>query len=185
MRSVPGISGLLERLHALAHDGVSRWREHVLPRYQSLQPSEQRLLLLAAVGLPVMLLIFGLILPLKEHVSRLQQDVVVLQQQAAEATRLARLLRQHGPNGAHPAGVMAVVETQAKKHGLRSRMTRIRPVPGGKGQRLMLQMKDAPYAGVIAFARDLNEAGVALESMKIQQGSASGLVHVSMVIAGR
>ncbi|MDX8407963.1 MAG: type II secretion system protein GspM [Mariprofundaceae bacterium] len=160
----------------------------VLPRYQQLEVREQRLVLAAAILLPLLLLIFGVILPIQDKQRALRADLVALQHQAAEAQQLASSIRQQGVSGKprSSVNVLAAVERLARQFKLRQSMTRIRPQPVAEGrkQRLMLQMKNAPYEQVVRFTQALAGEHLGLNSLKIQQGKSPGLVHIQAVIEG-
>jgi len=187
---------LIEDLRSRLMDAVSPWQiraravmvNEVQPRYQQLVPREQRLLLAAAVLLPLMVLWFGIVLPLHDRQQALQADLVVLQQQAGEAQYLATQAGKqgNGDKAAQPVNLLASVEQLARQLQLREFMTRIRPQPAAEGvQRLMLELKDAPYERVIRFSHALANENLELYSMKIQIGAAGGLVHVQAVIEGK
>ncbi len=160
----------------------------VLPRYQQLEMREQRLVLGAAILLPLMLLIFAVMLPIQDKQRALRSDLLALQHQAVEAQQLASSIRRQGVSGkpAKTVNVLAAVERLARQFKLRQSMTRIRPQPVAEGrkQRLMLQMKNAPYEQVVRFTQALAAEHLGLSSIKIQQGKSAGLVHVQAVIEG-
>jgi len=74
---------------------IQRFEQEWLPRYQQLDNREQRLVLVAAVLLPVMIVLFGLILPLKDRHDALRENLVAVQSQAVEAEKMARYLVEH------------------------------------------------------------------------------------------
>jgi len=187
---------ILEDIRARLMDVLLPWQTRlsslleaeVLPRYRQLAMREQRLVLAASLMLPLMFVVFALILHIQDKQHALRGELVSLQKQAAEAQKLAALLVKKGGSGkaAKPVNILATVERLARKFKLRKAMTRIRPQPvaAGQSQRLMLQMKNAPYDQVIRFTYTLAEEHLDLSSMKIQQGESAGVVHVQMVIAG-
>jgi len=155
------------------------------PRYRRLGIREQRLLLAISCLLSVMVLVFLIILPVQDQQKQLRQHVAKLQVQAQEAVHLAAQLKADG--GVKPTqsvDALAVVERIARQSKVRKYMIHIRPrhMPGVRGQQLMLQIKDAPYADVVRFVEALSKARLVFNSMKIQRGAANGLVHVRAVI---
>jgi len=82
---------------------------------------------------------------------------------------------------------MALVERLAKQFSLREYMTRIRPQPSlqGGNQRLMLQMKDAPYADCIRFVDAMARQGLQIISIRMKAAQAAGKVQLQMVIVKR
>jgi len=62
-----------------------RIETELLPRYQQLESREQHLVLIAAVLLPLMLIVFGWLLPLQDRQKALRAELAQVQAQAAEA----------------------------------------------------------------------------------------------------
>jgi len=187
---------LIEGLRLRLMDAVSPWQiraravlvSEVQPRYQQLAPRERRMVLAASVLLPLMVLWFGIMLPLHDRQQALLADLEVLQQQAEEAQYLATQAGKQGDGGkaAQPVNLLASVEQLARQLQLREFMTRIRPQSAaGGGQRLMLELKNAPYEQVIRFSHALANENLELYSIKIQLGASAGLVHVQAVIEGK
>jgi type II secretory pathway component PulM len=168
---------------------ANEWLEDALmPRYRQLASREKRLILFTAVLLPLMLLWFGLVSPLHDRKQSLLAEVIVLKQQAMVAQSLAGKISQQGNvgNAARPANLLASVERLARQLQLREYMTHIRPQPVVNGpQRLMLELKDAPYDRVLSFSHALALENLELDSIKIQFGSSAGLVDVRTVIVGK
>jgi len=162
------------------------WRPMIekywIPYYQSLAERERRLLLFAAVVLSIMLLVFAIILPLNAARHGKELVLVSLQQQVYEAETLAERLQSQG--GVQPRGsVMSVVDQLARVAQVRQFMTRLRPQPSGNGgQRLLIQMRDAPYDKTILFFKALSKKHLSLLQVKLQQAEQQGYVHVQAVI---
>ncbi len=183
---------LMDRMRVIWEPWLNRidrlLQEQWLPRYRQLSRREQQLLHGAGILLPLLVVVFGILLPLHDRQLALRANVAALKQQAAEAQMLAGMLAGQGKAGIgrRHASVMASVEKLGKRVKLREYMTRIRPQPGGTNgvQRLLLQMKDAPYASLVRFQHALAQDGLHLLSIRIQQGSRAGFVHVQAVIEG-
>ena len=166
-----------------------RMETELLPRYQQLEIREQRLLLIAAVVLPLLLLVFGLLLPLQDSQKELRAQLAQVQTQAAEAEHLAQALVKQGAAG-KGAGVasgnlLTVVDQLARKTQVRRFMTRIKPnrTPDGHEQ-LMVRMKDAPYDATLRFIHALADHHIGLNSLKLQAADNPGHIHVRAVITG-
>ena len=182
-------AGRLQNGYQQAQGQAQSWlHSRILPRYQQLEMREQRVLLAAAVILPMVLLIFGLLLPMQDEQKALQAELAVLQQQAETAERLAIQLAESaitGKQAGQQAPLLATVERLARHSKARKYMTRIRPQPtvSGKGQRLMLHLKNVPFDANVRFVDALAREHLGLNSMKIQAGTSAGLVHVQAMIS--
>jgi len=163
---------------------IHTWLQTVAkPYYQSLAVREQNALCFAAVFLPIIMVVFVIILPLHDAKQQRQGDLQALQQQALKAEALAEVLQKKGPVNAVKS-TMAVVDAIAKNVKIQQFITRMRPQLGGtKGkQRLLIQMRSAPYSKVVIFLQHLSEQGLSLLSAKIQQDKQLGLVHLQAVV---
>lgn len=155
--------------------------------YRALQKREQRLIIAAAIVLPLMILLFVVILPLQDHQQQLKDENTLLQQKAIDAEKLADYLVSHQMGKVRGRlNAMALVEQLARDAQVRRFMTRIRPQPvvTGAGQRLMLQMKDVPYSASIEFVSRLAAKGLTIISVRMQQGRISGEINLQMVLDG-
>ena len=65
------------------------WAEKVAPHYDALGESEQRTVKIAAVILPLVIFVFGIVLPILDTNKALHDDVATLSKQVAEANQLA------------------------------------------------------------------------------------------------
>ena len=157
--------------------------ERVAPRWGALEARERRVIVGGvALLLPVML-VFGVFLPLHDANQRLRRELPALQAQAEEAERLARLVARGGRKAAG-GDVLSTVERLAREAGVRERLTRIQPLPGGDGRSLMLAFRDMPYPALPRFVQRLAEAGVGLVEMRVQRAGAPGRVHARLVVRG-
>lgn len=158
--------------------------QQLLSRYQALPQREQRMLIMLALFLAVMLPLFGVVLPLEDQRTAMAENVRVLQTQAAEAGRLADQL-QSGGRAAASGNVMTEVDRIARSSGVRKFMTRIKPQAGaGRNKSLVLQMKSAPYREIVSFVAALADKGLGLSQMKLQAADTSGYVHLQAVVTG-
>jgi len=166
-----------------------RIETEILPRYQQLESREQRIVLIAAVVLPLMLIVFGWLLPLQDRQQALHAELAQVQARAAEAEELARYLQLHAAEqkrgGAASENLLSLVERMARQTQVRSFMTRIKPSqsPGGHEQ-LMVSMKNAPYDATLRFIHALASRHLGLKTLKLQAADAPGHIHVRAVITG-
>ena len=152
-----------------------------MPYYQGLAEREQRLLLFAATALPLMLLIFGLMLPLNDALIAKKQALASLQTQAQEAEMLAIQLQQQGDQPER-GNSMSIVDQQARQAGVRQFITNLRPQMSGTEARLWIQMRNAPYHETVQFLEALAKQGVSLTQVKLQKGEQAGFVHLQAVV---
>ncbi|MDQ6970895.1 MAG: type II secretion system protein GspM [Mariprofundus sp.] len=162
---------------------------HLMPRYQQLERSEQKILLLASIVLPLMIIVFGIMLPLQDKQHTLQQAVHIAQSQATEAKQLASYLNTHAKasrSNDKVESLLTTVERLARQSKVRSFISRIKPQtsPNATQQHLMLRLKNVPYAAALRFIHALAEQQLNLKSMKIQSTSAAGIVNLYAIISG-
>lgn len=158
--------------------------EGLLPWYQRLQPREQKLLGLAAFALPMILLVFGLLLPMHDAAQQLQGDVETLAGQASEAGRLADALQRQGSGKQPASNPMTTIEQAAQQTGVRGFIVRIRPEAGfGNRQQMQVHMKDAPYAEVVKFLGRLQGMGMSVSRAKLYALEQPGMVDVELSLA--
>ncbi len=159
------------------------WEKSFAPRYNALDEREQRIVRLAAIIIPLAVLIFGIILPVADKNTALQQEVAALSQQAQEANALADVLAlQPKQQGNTDNNILSQVDNIARQTAVRTFMTRLRPQQlMGDSQQLLTQIKDVPYKDVVAFIAALEKAGFSLSQLKIQ-AAAPGYVHMQATI---
>ncbi len=163
---------------------TAEWQvtQRIMSYYQSLLPREQRLVLFAAVILPVLLFIFGLALPLMDARDMKHASLLALQTQALEAESLARQLSRHGQHKTND-NTMAVVDQQARRTGVRSFIVRMRPQPAkDHKQRLLIHMRDVPYIKTVRFLHALSKQGLNLLQVKLQQAKKPAYIHVQVTV---
>ncbi|MDQ6968866.1 MAG: type II secretion system protein GspM [Mariprofundaceae bacterium] len=165
----------MQRLYVL-------YEQKILPYYQGLMEREKRLALGAAVILPLMLLIFAIILPLQDARMQKQGTLAELKLQVQEAEALAVQLQKQG-SSVKPANSMTLVDQIARQVKVREFMTRLRPQMGqGSKQRLLIQLRDAPYDKSVRFFDALSKQGLTLLQAKFQQAKQAGYIHVQAVV---
>lgn len=159
------------------------WQGSFAPRYDALAESEQRIIKVAAIALPTIIFIFGIVLPILDKSAALQQDISNLSAQVFEANKLANQLeKQPKQAGSKNTSLLSQVDSLARQSGVRKFMTRLRPQPviGGK-QQLQTQIKNAPYKDIAVFISKLETSGLNITRLKIQAVTA-GIVNVQATI---
>ncbi|MDQ6989758.1 MAG: type II secretion system protein GspM [Mariprofundaceae bacterium] len=171
---------------ALSDKVTLLWEDKAAPHYHALQASEQRIIKLAAVLLPLMILIFGVFLPAADQHQRWLQDVSKISADLESAQALASQIASNPAAGKNAASnsnqMLTEVDKLARETGVRSFMTRLRPqqVMGAAG-RLQVQIKAVPYTKLVAFLAALAQHQLPIQSMKIQVAG-EGVVHVQAVL---
>jgi len=158
-----------------------RWQTAALNAYQSLAEREQRLLMFTVIFVPMMVIIFGLFLPLQDKLHAKQASLRAMQHDAQEAERLAQLIRQQGVKKEH-GNIMTVVDQEARKQHVRAFITSMRPQLGGEHPRLWLQMHQAPYLASVQFYQALAKQGVNIVQSKWQKTPQAGIVNIQAVV---
>ncbi|MDQ6964943.1 MAG: type II secretion system protein GspM [Mariprofundales bacterium] len=158
------------------------WYRAVLPRYYELQPREQRLVVGAALLIPATLLLFGLLLPAEDSRHAEEVRLAALQQQLVRAEQLADQLTK-AVKVEPPDNMLEAVERLARLHDVRSFMTRIKPQTDLSGQqKLLLQMKSAPFAKVVKFIQGVTARGLIVDQIKLQATKTAAVVNLQMVL---
>ena len=164
----------------------SLWLTHGQPRYQVLSMREQRIVWFAALILPLMILMFGIILPLEDKKISLQKSTQALQRQLNIVQGLAeRVKSQQGNANLQHGNLLGNVEKLARQSHVRQAMTHIRPRPVLDGhQRLQVQLKGARYSDVLVFLDLLAKQGLVIESANLQKNSdkLDGLVQLQLTV---
>jgi len=162
-------------------------QQHLLPRYQQLQQREQRLLLATAIVLPLLILVFGVWLPLRDEAAAIRAAMPALQAQLAEANLLAGKVTAGGTAGgaktAAQGDLLTRVDTAARTGNIRQFITRIKPQPGLSGQSVLVQLRKAPYADSVRFLAAMAGQGVGSERAKLSDVEANGLVDVDITFS--
>ncbi len=159
------------------------WQQSFAPKYNALQDSEQRIVRIAAIFIPLIIFVFGIVLPILDKNTALQHEVATLAEKAQEANALAdSLAKQPQQTKMLNGNILSQVDNIARQTHVRQFMTRLRPQPLANGkQKLQTQIKDAPYKDIASFIVALEKAGLSLSQVKIQKVK-PGFVHMQAVI---
>jgi len=161
--------------------------EQLLPHYQQLERREQKIVIFAALALPLMLIVFGILLPLHDKQQILQAELSLMQKQAAEAQQLASYINKHGTSlksSDNTESLLTIVERLARQSKIRRFITRIKPQhsPNATHQQLMLRIKNAPYTTSLRFIHSLAEQGLSVKTLKLQATKTPGIVNLYAMI---
>jgi len=159
-------------------DALNHLMERIRIWFESLAGREQRLVLFAAIAVPVLILIFGIWLPLQDRAEMLRQERGQLESQLKEAEILAASLEQ-SPKRNIQGSLLATLDSLARQAGIRQQVTQLRPqvVMGGSGEKVLVQIKDTPFDILARFLSLLGREGVGLERIAIS-ASSGGKVNV-------
>jgi len=163
---------------------IARAKDGIAGRYAALQTREQRIVIGAAILLPLMIVVFGFWLPMRDRVRQLQSSMPEFAGQLAEAEQLAAQVTENTGAKATPGDVLSVVEQQARASGVRRFITRIKPLPGTGNQRVLVQLRKASYADVVQFFAKMAEQGIVTKRVKLSDaGNHHGIVDVDVTFS--
>ena len=150
--------------------------------YAGLQDRERQFVALGSVGVLLMILIFGVLLPLHSAVSSARKsnetkraDLAWMQQNAPEVRAAeGRLAADTG----EPA--MVLVDRLGRELGLADALRGT--APNGAGVRV--QLESAPFDLVVAWLAALDERyGLAIESITVDRAAKPGVVNANITFA--
>jgi len=159
------------------------WQQYVLPWYLRLQQREQRLVLSTSVILPLLIVVFGLWLPLRDEAMHIRSTMPELQTQLVEAQLLAGKVAKGEVKSVTQGDLLTVVDSAARSSNIRQFITRIKPQPGVSGKRVRVQLRKAPYADTVRFFSQMANQGVATERAKLNDVEANGIVDVDITFS--
>jgi general secretion pathway protein M len=150
--------------------------------YTGLQQREQRVVLIGAILLSVMVLVGGILLPLQSALSSVVQgtetkrdDLAWMHLHAAEVRAASALL----PPDTGEAPVV-VVDRVGREAGLASALRGTQPSATG----VRVQLEAAPFDTMITWLETLDRRyGLAIESITVDRNVAPGMVNASITFA--
>ena len=153
-----------------------------LKSFEALNERERRMVIIGAVCV-VLLLVFGVILPLDHSVSRAQARISTKQADLAWMHEIGPELLASGPAVAPPTSersMLVVVDRAAREAGLGKSLTSSEPSgPGG----LQVRLEKAPFDAVVAWLARLSEQeGIRVESATIDTAGPPGIINAGVVL---
>jgi general secretion pathway protein M len=147
--------------------------------YAGLQEREQRTVAIGAVAVTVLILVFGILMPLHSALSSAvrgnetkREDLKWMQVNAPEVLAAGSQL----PADTNEAPVV-LVDRVAREHGLASALRGTQP--NGSGVRV--QLEGAPFDTMVAWLAALDERyGLSVESITLDRTAKPGLVNASI-----
>ncbi len=146
----------------------------------TLSARERRMLAVGSVA-TVLLLVFGIVVPLDRAVAHAQQrlakkhaDLAWMQSVAPELTGIAP------PPAASGESLLVIVDRSAREAGLASSLAGSEP--GATGS-LSIRLEKAPFDTLVGWlARLAQQNGVSVDSATIERAGAPGLVNAAIVL---
>jgi general secretion pathway protein M len=154
--------------------------EQLIDKYAALSAREQRMLLIGALAV-ALIIVFGILLPLDRSVAKAQQrlqkkreDLVWMQSVAPELAQTAP------PPAATGESLLLIVDRSARESGLAKSLAGSEP--GGTGS-LAVRLEKAPFDTLVAWlARLSQQNGVTVESATVEKAGTPGLVNAAIVL---
>jgi general secretion pathway protein M len=153
-----------------------------LKSFDALSERERRMVIIGAL-IAVLLLIFGVIVPLDHSVSRLEARISAKQADLAWMHEVTPELLAAGPVAAAPSNaqsMLVVVDRSAREAGLGKSLTSSEPSgPGG----LQVRLEKASFDVVVAwFARLSEQEGIRVESVTMDNAGQPGIINAGVVL---
>jgi general secretion pathway protein M len=150
--------------------------------FESLNERERRMVMIGGLC-TVLLLIFGVILPLDHSVARAEARISAKQADLAWMHEATPELLAAGPAVAPPGNaqsMLVVVDRSAREAGLGKSLTSSEPSgPGG----LQVRLEKASFDAVVAWlARLSEEQGIRVESATMDNAGQPGIVNAGVVL---
>lgn len=158
--------------------------ESVILYFAKLDQRQQRIALVGAVGL-VLLLIFGLVLPLERTVGAAEQRVERKRDDLAWLRSMAPQLSGLNASGPPPLreSLVVVIDRTARQSGLEKAL--VGSQPSGDGG-LNVRLEKTSFDGLVAWLAQLRQSyGVRVESAVVEPANATGNVNASLVLHAR
>jgi type II secretory pathway component PulM len=148
----------------------------------TLSERERRMVIIGGVA-GVLLLIFGVLLPLDSSVSKAQERVGKKQADLAWMHAVGPELATAGPTVARPSSqesLLVVVDRAARESGLGGALTSSEPQGPGV---LRVRLEKAPFDIMIGWlARLADQNGISVDTANIDTAGAPGVVTASLVL---
>ncbi|HEY4771744.1 MAG TPA: type II secretion system protein M [Steroidobacteraceae bacterium] len=156
-----------------------------LKSLESLSERERRMVIIGAACV-VLLLVFGVILPLDHSVARTQAHIAAKQADLAWMREVSPELLAAGPAVAAPTSersMLVIVDRAAREAGLAKSLTSSEPSgPGG----LQVRLEKAPFDAVVGWLARLSEQeGIRVDSATIDNAGQPGIINAGVVLHAR
>ncbi|HXW73549.1 MAG TPA: type II secretion system protein M [Steroidobacteraceae bacterium] len=151
-----------------------------LEAFAALSPRERRIVIGGGL-LALLLLIFGVLVPLDRSVAHAQQRLAKKHADLAWMQSVAGEIAASGPPPASTGeSLLVIVDRSARESGLASSLAGSEPGASGS---LSVRLEKAPFDVLIAWlARLAQQNGVAVDSATIEKAGGPGLVNAAIVL---
>lgn len=149
--------------------------------FDTLSEREQRLVKYGGIG-AVLILIFGVLLPLDSSVSKARARIAQKQADLAWMRNVAPVLAASGPvrTGGNGESLIVIVDRSTRESGLEKSLAGSEPNgPGG----IQVRMEKAPFDAMIGWLSRLSQQnGIGVDGASIDGAGAPGLVNAAIVL---
>jgi len=148
--------------------------------YDTLAPREQQLVKYGAIAL-VVVLIFGVLMPLDSSVSKARTRITKKQQDLVWMKGVAPFLAAQAPvNHGNGESLIVIVDRSARESGLGKSLAGTDP-SGAVG--IQVRLEKAPFDAVIGWLSRLSQQnGISVEGATIDGAGAPGLINAAIVL---
>jgi type II secretory pathway component PulM len=149
--------------------------------FDTMSEREQRLVKFGGIG-AVLILIFGVLLPLDSSVAKARARITQKQADLVWMRNVAPTVMQSGPvhNGGTGESLIVIVDRSARESGLEKALGGSEPSgPGG----IQVRLEKAPFDAMIGWLSRLSQQnGITVDGASIDSAGAPGLVNASIVL---
>ena len=147
--------------------------------YDTLQPREQQLVKYGGIAL-VLVLIFGVLMPLDSSVSKARTRITKKQQDLVWMKSVAPFLAVQVPHQNNGESLIVIVDRSARESGLGSSLAGTDPSGAGG---IQVRLEKAPFDAVIGWLSRLSQQnGIGVDGATIDGAGAPGLVNAAIVL---
>ncbi len=148
--------------------------------YDTLAPREQQLVKYGAIAL-VVVLIFGVLLPLDSSVSKARTRITKKQQDLVWMKGVAPFLAAQAPvHHGNGESLIVIVDRSARESGLGKSLAGTDPSGAGG---IQVRLEKAPFDAVIGWLSRLSQQnGISVDGATIDGAGAPGLVNAAIVL---
>ena len=149
--------------------------------FETMSEREQRLVKLGAVA-AVVILIFGVLIPLDKSVSKAKTRITQKQADLVWMRGVAPVLAASAPlhQGGNGESLIVIVDRSARESGLGSALAGSEPSgPGG----IQVRLEKASFDAIIGWLSRLSQQnGIAVDGATIDSAGAPGIVNAALVL---
>jgi general secretion pathway protein M len=147
--------------------------------YDTLQPREQQLVKYGGIAL-VLVLIFGVLLPLDSSVSKARTRITKKQQDLVWMKSVAPFLAVQVPHQSNGESLIVIVDRSARESGLGNSLAGTDPSGAGG---IQVRLEKAPFDAVIGWLSRLSQQnGIGVDGATIDGAGAPGLINAAIVL---